>query len=167
MDDLNFYIQESSKALEIINENLEHTISDVELQSILASKLGYSEKDHSKILTHKLEEQQIIDIYKASGFEKLDEIVTFETFLPKGTPGRLDEKRVKVKGEIWCVHKSDDDQFPSNPHAHNIQTGYKLHLGNGKLFNRNKKLMKNKVSKKHLILIRNQLDKFKLPKWEF
>jgi len=166
MDDLNFYIQESDKALEIINKELEYPISDVELQCILASELGYSEKDHSKILTHRLEEQKIIEIFNASGFEKLDEFKTFETFLPKGTPGRLDEKIIKVKGEIWCVYKYDKDPFPSNPHAHNKQTGCKLHLGNGKLYDRNKKPLKTKISKKNLTLIRNRLDKFNLPKLE-
>lgn len=46
----------------------------------------------------------------------------------------LIEEKVKQKGEIWYIHKNDSDEFPSNPHAHNYQTGEKLHLGNGDLF---------------------------------
>jgi hypothetical protein len=42
-------------------------------------------------------------------------------------------------GEIWRVHKSDPDPFPSKPHAHCIAgarrfVGCKLHLGTAELY---------------------------------
>ena len=52
------------------------------------------------------------------------------------------EEDFKVSGEIWRVHKSDPDPYPSNPHAHCIGgrerfVGCKLHLGTAELFNSN------------------------------
>ena len=166
MDDLKYYIQEFTKALELINKELKLPISDIELQTLLAFEFGYSINDHSKILAHKLNKQNIIDIYNSSGFVKLDEFTTFKTFLPEGTPGRLDEEKIKKSGEIWIVHKTDKDPFPSNPHAHNVQTGHKFHIGNGKLFNRHNKPLNKQISKKDLKFIRNRLSKFDLPKFE-
>lgn len=55
------------------------------------------------------------------------------------------EEDFKVGGEIWRVHKSDADPYPSNPHAHCIggsrrYVGYTLHLGTAELFNKRKAL---------------------------
>lgn len=55
------------------------------------------------------------------------------------------EEDFKVSGEIWRVHKSDADPFPSNPHAHCIggaerMIGSTLHLGSGELFKGRKSL---------------------------
>ena len=52
------------------------------------------------------------------------------------------EEDFKVAGEVWRVHKSDADPYPSNPHAHCIAgtkrfVGCKLHLGTAELFNGN------------------------------
>src|SRR5262245_9137022 len=49
------------------------------------------------------------------------------------------EKDFPVNGEIWRVHKSDPDPFPSSPHAHCVDgrerfKGCKLHLGTGELY---------------------------------
>jgi hypothetical protein len=46
-----------------------------------------------------------------------------ESIIPPDVPRKLEEVRLKVRGEIWDIHKNDADPFPSNPHAHNIQTG--------------------------------------------
>jgi hypothetical protein len=49
------------------------------------------------------------------------------------------EEDFNVAGEIWRVHKSDPDPYPSNPHAHCIGggkrfVGCKLHLGTAELY---------------------------------
>lgn len=54
------------------------------------------------------------------------------------------EEDFKVSGDIWRVHLSDADPFPSRPHAHCIGgtkrfIGCKLHLGTGQLFSPNNK----------------------------
>ena len=49
------------------------------------------------------------------------------------------QKDYKVSGEVWQVHKTDADPFPSRPHAHCVAgrrsfVGTKLHLGTRQLF---------------------------------
>ena len=51
----------------------------------------------------------------------------------------LVESDVKVAGDIWRVHLTDADPYPSKPHAHCVggskrYLGKKLHLGSGQLF---------------------------------
>jgi hypothetical protein len=54
------------------------------------------------------------------------------------------EEDYRVGGEVWRVHKSDADPYPSRPHAHCIDgcrrfVGCKLHLGTRQLFAPNNK----------------------------
>lgn len=49
------------------------------------------------------------------------------------------EEDYRVAGEVWRVHKSDADPYPSNPHAHCVGgadrfSGCTLHLGTAELF---------------------------------
>lgn len=51
----------------------------------------------------------------------------------------ISESDAKVSGEVWRVHLSDADPFPSRPHAHCVggskrYIGCKLHLGTAELF---------------------------------
>lgn len=58
------------------------------------------------------------------------------------TPDRkyyIVEKDYRIKGEVWRVHKSDADPYPSSPHAHCIAgakrfVGCTLHLGTAELY---------------------------------
>jgi hypothetical protein len=74
-----------------------------------------------------METDAFIDIcVGVSGWQKLD--------------GRfIIEDDFRVAGEIWRVHKSDADPYPSNPHAHCVDgakrfIGCTLHLGTRELF---------------------------------
>jgi hypothetical protein len=71
------------------------------------------------------------------------------------------EERVKIKGEIWQINKYDADPKPSNPHAHNLDTGTKLHLGNGWLYRKTKPI--KQLSKKKLFKIREKVKNIELP----
>ncbi|WP_198345460.1 hypothetical protein [Burkholderia ubonensis] len=49
------------------------------------------------------------------------------------------EEDFKVSGEVWRVHKSDADPYPSDPHAHCVGgakrfVGCTLHLGTAQLY---------------------------------
>lgn len=49
------------------------------------------------------------------------------------------EKDYRIKGEVWRVHKTDADPYPSNPHAHCVggaqrYVGLTLHLGTRELY---------------------------------
>lgn len=93
--------------------------------------------------------------------EILGEIVIERSVLPAQTIRRLDERTVKVAGEIWRIHKNDADPFPSNPHAHNLESGLKLHLGTGGLFR--KRVLVDHIGPKDLEAIREKLVGIALP----
>lgn len=55
------------------------------------------------------------------------------------------QKDYRVRGEVWRVHKTDADPYPSKPHAHCIEgadrfVGYTLHLGTRELYDGRKPL---------------------------
>ena len=85
----------------------------------------------------------------------LAEIEFEESPIPDGTMRRLDEVTIKRDGCIWRIHKNDADPFPSNPHAHNVESGLKLDLSNGALYFGGEPSGKS-ISRKHLDFIRNQ-----------
>src|ERR1700723_1004000 len=62
-------------------------------------------------------------------------------------------------GEIWRVHKSDPDPFPSKPHAHCIAgakrfVGCKLHLGTAELY-RGREALGRFLDKKQFVRLIN------------
>jgi hypothetical protein len=75
--------------------------------------------------------------------------------IPDGVMRRLDEVTVKRDGCIWRIHKNDADPFPSNPHAHNVESGLKLDLSTGALYFRSQPSGK-RISRKHLDFIRTE-----------
>jgi hypothetical protein len=87
--------------------------------------------------------------------EKVCEIVLAESILPDGWPLLLREAQVKLRGEIWSVHKTDADPFPSNPHAHNYERSLKLHLGNGDLYLRRERKPCGHMERKNLMKLRD------------
>ncbi|MFC0776961.1 hypothetical protein [Flavobacterium sp. HJSW_4] len=100
---------------------------------------------------------KIYDEFKDYYFS--DTIGSIELFeddgiFPEGVKSSLREKQIKVKGEIWELHKNDADPFPSNPHAHNYETGLKLDLSNGNLYK--KKNIDSSINKKKLLNIREK-----------
>lgn len=166
MEDLLLYIQEADKALNIINANLENKLTDLEFQIALAKKLGYSDRESTAIAKHRLTSDQMINLLEPKDLEKPTElaIVTLDhSILPQDVPSRIDEKQIKVSGEIWRIHKFDADPCPSNPHGHNVETGYKLHLGDGQLYTSKCKPLGKKIDKKDLMEIRKQLKGIALP----
>lgn len=75
-----------------------------------------------------------------------------ETVIPPGIIRKLEEVRLKARGDIWDIHQNDADPFPSDPHAHNVESGHKLDLGNGDLYRRTTRV--GKIKKKDLLRIR-------------
>lgn len=67
------------------------------------------------------------------------------------------ERTIKSNG-IWRVHKSDADTiFPSNFHAVNIETGEKLDLYTGEVFNPVSKQLTRKLPKKAMRYVYGEL----------
>ena len=66
-----------------------------------------------------------------------------ESILPKerfssSELSKIEEAKIKHKGEQWIIKISDVDTLPSNPHAHNHASNCKMHLGTGDLYRKNK-----------------------------
>ena len=87
--------------------------------------------------------------------EFLAEIEFEQSPLPTGVMRRLDEVTVKRDCCIWRIHKNDADPFPSNPHAHNVESGLKLDLSTGALY-LGARPSGESITRKHLDFIRTQ-----------
>ena len=99
--------------------------------------------------------QEIIEVLKSFDFGVFDNVVRTEEIIPREL--RINYKvRVKDSGIIWIIHKYDQDPFPSNPHAHNIDNNFKLHLGNGICFKKREKVYQ--ISRKNLLEIRKKIE---------
>lgn len=73
--------------------------------------------------------------------------------------------QIKSKGLIWLIHIYDSDPFPSSPHAHEMSSGLKLDLRNGRCYKR--KQLVHSIKKRDLLLIRKEAEKhFNLPELE-
>ncbi|MBK7481893.1 MAG: hypothetical protein IPI72_03985 [Flavobacteriales bacterium] len=73
---------------------------------------------------------------------------------PDGLARSINEKEIKVRGQNWSIHKNDADPFPSDPHAHDYETGLKLDLTNGNLYR--KRAFVVSITKKKLMAIRTK-----------
>jgi hypothetical protein len=94
--------------------------------------------------------------------EMVDEVEIDHLPMPSRCFRRLDEITIKKDGQIWRIYKNDDDPFPSNPHAHNLESGLKLDLSNGKLYYKRCDTGKS-VSRKDLFVIRSKITKIQPP----
>ena len=162
------YIEASQSARAVLSQlhGLELTGSDI--QSALVEVLAIPDNPPHGVLDKGLTASQIIDTLKSFNFKKLHleilaEFTEDEPLVPEGIPRLLTEQTVKVKGEVWRVHKNDADPFPSTPHAHNYESGVVLHLGSGEMFDRNRKSI-GTVGCKKLLRIRGGLSSLVLPK---
>jgi hypothetical protein len=159
------YIREMNTAKAILSQLKGVELDSMEIQLALCEKLKIQSFPPIELLDKKLSSDQMVDILKDYNFlkpEKIDEIVLNESILPEGTPKLLTELTVKIKGEVWQIHKSDVDPFPSTPHAHNYDSGISLHLGTGQIFK--KRVSKGFLDCKKLKVLRDKIKDHKLPK---
>jgi hypothetical protein len=64
---------------------------------------------------------------------------------------------VRNSGEIWEFHKYDPDPWPSKPHGHNRETGEKLDLASGMVYDRNRK-PRRRCAEKSLMEMRTRIE---------
>lgn len=72
------------------------------------------------------------------------------------------ESTAKFKNNIWRIHKNDQDPFPSNPHAHKIDSDITLDLSNGLLY-KNRKYIGEQMKKKDFMNFRAILEGKNIP----
>jgi hypothetical protein len=135
------------------------------VQQALEEVLVIARSEH--LLREGLCEERIIELLRDYPFARLfpvvlREVILHEPAIPSDVVRRLEERTVKSAGEVWRVHKNDADPFPSNPHAHNLESGLKLHLGTGELFL--KRQPAGKIGRRGLLAIRAKLEGVTLPK---
>lgn len=95
------------------------------------------------------------------GPEVLLEIELDSSILGDNVPRKLEERTVKAAGEVWRIHKNDADPFPSNPHAHSLDTGLKLDLSTGELYQ--KRTCVGSITRKALQTLRERATGVDLP----
>jgi len=163
---LNAYLEASAKAQECLQVASPISLAQLDIQLGLMDVLGI--EDECELLALDLTWDDIVKLLKGYDFKRhhrevLMDIELEESIIPNGTVRLLLEAKIKHKGEKWTIYKNDADPFPSNPHAHNYESGLKLHLGNGALYLKNKVV--NHISKKNLRLLRSKISRrnIKLP----
>jgi hypothetical protein len=139
-------------------------IDNFDFQLALCKRLNLD--DINQLVDKKLSNSQIIDLLKDYDFKQnalkiLGQIELENSILPDGIEKLLLEQKIKVKGEIWVIHKNDADPLPSTPHAHNYDSGISLHLGTGEFFD--KRVSKGFLDCKKLKFLRGQITFHTLP----
>ena len=65
--------------------------------------------------------------------------------------------RIKTGGRIWDFHKYDSDPWPSTPHGHDLETGYKLSLRDGKIYDPRSRISTGQERTEKVIELRQYL----------
>lgn len=161
---INVLVSEGRESAHVLARVQGLPIEFVHVQNALVEALGVDEA--MDLLQYRMTRHDILALLARYDFRKLfPEFVgevEFETsIIPPRVPRSLVEQTVRCRGEVWRIHRNDPDPFPSNPHAHNLRSGCKLHLGTGELFLRRRNV--GRVQKKHLLAIRGRLSGFELP----
>lgn len=155
------YLEASTTALIRIEAELGYPVGNSRLQEALVTRLGLPGVEW--IPERDLSSEDLVSAVAGYDFPRVLERISMEGVLPSEVIARLDEERIRQNGEIWEIHKTDDDPWPSNPHAHNVQTGWKLDLRNGDLYDPQKKRKESyvcRLKRKSLLELRSR---FKCP----
>ena len=143
---------------------------DITIRDIEQALAEVCDLDHlTELLNAKWTPDSIVERLRDYDFRRLrhktvDTVRLQESIVPDGVLRLLTEERIRQRGEVWEVHKNDADPFPSNPHAHNYQSGHTLHLGNGDLYLRRK--LVGKIRQKNLVDLRKRIRSVSLPPLE-
>jgi hypothetical protein len=165
MDELSNWIECSREVTKIIADRSGIDVNDVDIQTALLIVLKLERP--TDLLSESWSVKKMLELTKGIDFKawsEYEQVVLFESILPPSVPGRLDEQTVRVKGEIWRIHKYDPDDFPSVPHAVNMATGLKLDLRNGELSR--KRQLVDRLNRRDLERLRSRVNRIKLPPLE-
>jgi hypothetical protein len=155
---INDFIVEAQAAARALSDRDGLSIESEHVENALVETLALD--DSTDLLCQQLKRDKILLILEAYEFRKffpvrLAEVVFEESIIPSSVPQRLEEQRVRHHGQVWQINLNDADPFPSNPHAHNLQSGYKMDLSTGRLF-LGRRDVGEKVSRKDLLAIRKK-----------
>lgn len=153
------YHTNSAKALAELQQNGFAFLDSSLIWQILIYEFEHYDIPTNVFLENLSQEEIITHIkkYFAENGLPIESVTLNSSIIPDEFSNDLIKAEIKFKGEIWVIHKNDKDTFPSQPHAHNYERQYKLHLGNGKLY-RNKKFIRS-IRSKDLINLRQTIIK--------
>jgi len=165
---LYYYLHESEQVVNLIHEKYGLEVSPEKIWQILIDHFDCF-NNPADIIFKELDSHAILNIIASNYLSYLKPLFSISinyTVIPEDSiTDNIIKGVVKFRGESWEVHKGDPDIFPSNPHAHNYESGLKLHLGTGDLFK--KRRFVNKIKKKDLLMIRtliqNKMSTIELP----
>ncbi|MDP3393063.1 hypothetical protein [Sediminibacterium sp.] len=132
-------------------------VSDIEdaLFILLSDEMGF--KWRGSLWDIEISEEQAFNLLSEFDFLTLNRLIETDIdVIPEHL--RIQRKaRIKSGGLNWIIHLYDKDPFPSNPHAHLLDSNIKLDLSNGNCYCRRK--FEYKISHKSLIEIREKAAK--------
>ena len=125
MDDpselINKFCTEADAARDELRSTQGISVDAVTLQSVLTERLGLSNSVF--LIDQNLDKKRILEIVAGHNFKSLVATVEMDSdILPDSVLRLVTEAEVTVKNQIWRIHKGDADYFPSDPHAHNVET---------------------------------------------
>ena len=151
-DQIKTFVRTAYAAAKNLAEKTHLPITYIHVQDGLqeALKLDVPEE----LLTRQWTKQLMLEQLADTDFRRMFPVVLAEvrlpfSVIPAGTRRRIEEITVRMNGEVWRIHQNDADPFPSNPHAHNVESGAKMDLSTGE--------------KRRLLAIREQLAGLALP----
>lgn len=123
------------------------------LDSFALPSYLYSEVIHKRLSAAEM--VALVEEHLTTLGEHVAVVTLQESIIPEeALEDSLTKAEVTVGNEKWRLHRYDADPFPSNPHAHNLATGLKLDLSNGKLYRRRTAV--GQIHRKDLLNIRGQ-----------
>ena len=128
---INSFIHEAQTAAGLFAHESGLAIKYEHIEDALQDVLDLN--DSADLLDRKLNAEQIHRLLAAYDFRRffpklLGQFEVKRSIIPPDCIQRLDEQTVVYRGQLWRVHKNDADPFPSDPHAHNVESGLALHL---------------------------------------
>ncbi|SDP13008.1 hypothetical protein SAMN05428975_0416 [Mucilaginibacter sp. OK268] len=116
----------------------------------------YTEIIHKELSSDEMV-YHIKEFFKTSGLPIGSVVFDIEDEEDGRNLNALEKAIFRENGSVWIIHKNDADPFPSNPHAHKLDSFVKLHLGNGKLYRKTQ--VYGQLPKKELERLRDKIAK--------
>jgi hypothetical protein len=164
-EQINTFVQIADAVARDLRKKTGLPVAYSHVQAALQEAMGLERPE--ALLDHKWTRQRMLQRLQHVDFRKMFPQVMAEvrlpvSIVPPGTLRRIEEVTVRMNGEVWRIHKNDADPFPSNPHAHNVQSGLTMDLSTGELYLK-RQPAGTRVSKKDLFAIRGRLTHVTLP----
>lgn len=130
------YISLIDRIIKYYKDELDIIISSTDIEDALYILLSDKEKCEWRgdLFQTKIKFEDAIQLLSGFKFGTLKNLIQTDQKIV--SDNLIFNRKVKIKsgGLIWIIHRYDLDPFPSNPHAHNLESNLKLDLSNGRCF---------------------------------